>query len=197
MLFSFFSPYYHFFFISKVPQLKAWNVKCKCSCWAVWTLTASSVFFILLLFCQSVAFSGHSKKPLHITAWTCFSQGGRGALMSLTSITFAGLHVSAPQSASQNHLRHNGRIVRFTIRCLNFEWLPESLPAATPPRKRSHTKHLNFSKSDSSFIWKQSTIIKNLNPFALQLDLIFTALLFFWFMNYKHYIVWMRKHRYQ
>lgn len=92
------------------------------------------------------------QKPLHITACTCFSQGGRGALMSLTSITFAGLHVSAPQSASQNHLRHNGRIVRFTIRCLNFEWLPESLPAATPPRKRSHTKHLNFSKSDSSFI---------------------------------------------
>lgn len=137
------------------------------------------------------------QKPLHITACTCFSQGGRGALMSLTSITFAGLHVSAPQSASQNHLRHNGRIVRFTIRCLNFEWLPESLPAATPPRKRSHTKHLNFSKSDSSFIWKQSTIIKNLNPFALQLDLIFTALLFFWFMNYKHYIVWMRKHRCQ
>ena len=92
--------------------------------------------FFLSFYSVSQLLSVAPPETLHITACTCFSRGGRDALMSLTSITFAGLHVSAPQSASQNHLRHNGRIVRFTIRCLNFEWLPESLPAATPPRKK-------------------------------------------------------------
>lgn len=41
----------------KRVSLKTQNVKCKCSCSGIWTLSAASVFFFLLLLCQSEDFS--------------------------------------------------------------------------------------------------------------------------------------------
>lgn len=102
---------FFFFFSSSAHQLKAWNVKCKCSWEAIWTLTAVSVF-LLLLFRQSAAFCA-PPNPAHSYL---FLPEDAALHVSLTSITFCWLPCVTRGTKT------------LTIRCLNFEQLLASLP---------------------------------------------------------------------
>lgn len=80
------------------------------------------VFFFCLSFMLSVGFQA----SISLSVAVC--PQGLNTLVSLTSITFAGLCVSLSLSASQKHLQHKDHIVSLTIRCLNFERLLLTLP---------------------------------------------------------------------
>lgn len=86
-------------------------------------------------------------QTLHITLLL----PGDIALVSLTSLTFAGFNVPPPLSASQKYLQHKDHIVCLTIRCLNFEWLPHTASSYNA-EKISNPKYLNFTYNNSPYM---------------------------------------------